>query len=144
MTHTSSCALQCSSHLLLRVILSQSFSCFVISVCYFCLTSHSYNKGRSLDAFLEFIKEKLDADKGFARVEALDKLAQAFVAEGADKDKVAADVKAAAAKVDKEQAANAKLYVEAIEKALARVSGCGWVGWMVGMGCCAGGMHGVV
>ncbi|WIA31657.1 hypothetical protein OEZ86_002576 [Tetradesmus obliquus] len=82
--------------------------------------AEAYNKGRSLDAFLEFIKEKLDADKGFARVEALDKLAQAFVAEGADKDKVAADVKAAAAKVDKEQAANAKLYVEAIEKALAR------------------------
>jgi protein disulfide-isomerase A6 len=37
---------------------------------------NSYNKGRTLDAFLEFIKEKLDADKGFARVEALDKLAQ--------------------------------------------------------------------
>jgi hypothetical protein len=85
--------------------------------------SCSYNKARSLDAFLEFIKEKLDADKGFARVEALDKLAQAFVADGADKDKVAADVKAAAAKVDKEEAENAKLYVEAIEKAVARVSG---------------------
>jgi protein disulfide-isomerase A6 len=82
----------------------------------------SYNKGRTLDAFLEFIKEKLEADKGFARVAALDKLAQAFVADGADTAKVAADVKAAAAKVDKEEAGNAKLYVEAIEKALARVS----------------------
>eukprot|EP00882_Tetradesmus_deserticola_P000542 GHRQ01000595.1.p1 GENE.GHRQ01000595.1~~GHRQ01000595.1.p1 ORF type:complete len:263 (+),score=117.57 GHRQ01000595.1:130-918(+) len=82
--------------------------------------SESYNKARSLDAFLEFIKEKLDADKGFARVAALDKLAQAFMAEGADKDKVAADVKAAAASADKEEAENAKLYVEAIEKALSR------------------------
>jgi hypothetical protein len=50
-------------------------------------------------------------------------LPQAFVADGADKDKVAADVKAAVAKVDKEEAGNAKLYLEAIEKALARVSG---------------------
>jgi protein disulfide-isomerase A6 len=75
-----------------------------------------------VDAFLEFIKEKLEADKGFARVEALDKLAQAFVAEGADKEKVAAELKAAAAKVEEEEAAKAKLYVDAIEKALARVS----------------------
>jgi hypothetical protein len=51
------------------------------------------------------------------------RLAQAFVADGADKDKVAADIKAAVGKVDKEEAGNAKLYVEAVEKALARVSG---------------------
>jgi hypothetical protein len=44
----------------------------------------SYNGARTSDKFLEFIKTKLEADKGFARVEEMDKVAKDFVA-GADK-----------------------------------------------------------
>jgi len=41
----------------------------------------SYQGGRSLDAFLKFIEEKVAADAGFARVDALVPLAQVrFVA----------------------------------------------------------------
>ena len=40
----------------------------------------SYNSGRTLDAFLEFLDGKLKADAGFARVEKLDPLARKFAA----------------------------------------------------------------
>lgn len=39
----------------------------------------SYNGGRSLDAFMKFIEEKVAADAGFARVDALVPLAQVRV-----------------------------------------------------------------
>lgn len=42
---------------------------FISSLC-------SYQGGRSLDAFLKFIEEKVAADAGFARVDALVPLAQ--------------------------------------------------------------------
>lgn len=38
----------------------------------------SYSSGRTADAFMSFIKDKLAEDKGFARVPALDRLASAF------------------------------------------------------------------
>jgi hypothetical protein len=47
------------------------------------LFPHSYNGARTSDQFLDFLKKKLEEDKGFARVEALDKLVKDFV--GADK-----------------------------------------------------------
>lgn len=40
---------------------------------------HSYNGGRTAEAFLEFIKEKLAADSGFARVDALASIADKFL-----------------------------------------------------------------
>jgi len=40
----------------------------------------SYESARTADKFLEFLKKKLEEDKGFARVAELDKLAQKFVA----------------------------------------------------------------
>jgi hypothetical protein len=45
--------------------------------------SCSYNGARTSDQFLDFLKKKLEEDKGFARVEELDKLVKDFV--GADK-----------------------------------------------------------
>jgi hypothetical protein len=42
-----------------------------------------YEGARTSDKFLEFLKKKLEEDKGFARVEELDTLVKDFV--GADK-----------------------------------------------------------
>ena len=39
----------------------------------------SYNSGRKLDAFLSFIREKLEADKGFGRLDVLDTIVQNFL-----------------------------------------------------------------
>lgn len=39
----------------------------------------SYSGARTADAFLEFLDAKLEEDRGFARVESLDKLASAFM-----------------------------------------------------------------
>lgn len=51
----------------------------IVNGCGFC----SYNGARTSDQFLDFLKKQLEADKGFARVEELDKLIKDFV--GADK-----------------------------------------------------------
>jgi len=51
----------------------------IVYGCGFC----SYNGARTSDQFLDFLKKQLEADKGFARVEQLDKLIKDFV--GADK-----------------------------------------------------------
>lgn len=48
-----------------------------------CAVLCSYNGARTSDQFLDFLKKKLEADKGFARVDELDKLVKDFV--GADK-----------------------------------------------------------
>ena len=41
--------------------------------------ARSYSGARTADAFLEFLEAKLEEDRGFARVESLDKLASAFM-----------------------------------------------------------------
>ncbi len=41
--------------------------------------ARSYSGARTADAFLEFLDAKLEEDRGFARVESLDKLASAFM-----------------------------------------------------------------
>ena len=38
-----------------------------------------YNSGRKLDGFLSFIRDKLEADKGFGRLEVLDAIVQNFL-----------------------------------------------------------------
>lgn len=48
-----------------------------------CADTCRYNGARTSDQFLDFLKKKLEEDKGFARVEELDKLVKDFV--GADK-----------------------------------------------------------
>lgn len=81
-----------------------------------------YEGARTSDKFLEFIKAKLDEDKGFARVEALDKLAQKFTADGADIKAVLKEAEKAAGKVEKDVADNAKLYITIMKKAVEKVS----------------------
>lgn len=53
-----------------------------VAACVF-VASCRYDGARTSDKFLEFLKKKLEEDKGFARVEELDKLVKDFV--GADK-----------------------------------------------------------
>lgn len=57
----------------------------------------SYNGGRSLTDFLKFINDKVAADAGFARVDALVPFAQKFFTAAAeDRAAVAAEAEAAA------------------------------------------------
>ncbi|EFJ43445.1 hypothetical protein VOLCADRAFT_106773 [Volvox carteri f. nagariensis] len=81
-------------------------------------TVQDYQQARTATAFLEFLKEKLAADKGFARVEALDPIAKKFV-EAEDKAAVIAEAETAAAALTAEDAkANAAVYVKVMQKAV--------------------------
>ncbi|GIL81325.1 hypothetical protein Vretimale_1122 [Volvox reticuliferus] len=81
-------------------------------------TAEDYQQARTATAFVDFLKGKLAADKGFARVEALDPIAKKFV-EAEDKAAVIAEAEAAAATVEAEDAkANAAIYVKVMQKAL--------------------------
>jgi thioredoxin-like negative regulator of GroEL len=77
-----------------------------------------YEGARTSDKFLEFIKAKLDEDRGFARVEVLDKLAQKFSASGADLKAVLKEAEKAAGKAEKDVQENAQLYVTFMKKAV--------------------------
>ncbi|KXZ44226.1 hypothetical protein GPECTOR_71g587 [Gonium pectorale] len=80
-------------------------------------TVQDYNQARTATAFLDFLKEKLNADKGFARVEALDSFAKKF-ASAEDKAAVLAETKAALEAVEGDEAkANGALYIKFMEKA---------------------------
>ncbi|PNW88536.1 hypothetical protein CHLRE_01g033550v5 [Chlamydomonas reinhardtii] len=82
-----------------------------------------YNQARTASAFLDFLKEKLAADKGFARVEALDALAKKFVDAAADaKAKVVEEAEAALAKLEGEAKDNGALYVTFMKKAVEKGS----------------------
>ncbi|KAG2448646.1 hypothetical protein HYH02_006533 [Chlamydomonas schloesseri] len=82
-------------------------------------TMQDYNQARTATAFLEFLKEKMAADKGFARVEALDALAKEFVSAADDaKAKVIADTEAAVAELEGEAKDNGALYVSIMKKAV--------------------------
>lgn len=85
------------------------------------LVPHSYNSARSKDAFLTFINEKLQADKGHARVEALDAVAAKFVEAGADGKKLLKDAEAAVKKLEGDAKDNGQLYVKFMAKALDKV-----------------------
>ena len=81
---------------------------------------NSYNGQRTKDAFATFLKEKVAADKGFARVEALAELAAAAgkAAKGGLK-KAVDDLEAAAKKLEGEDdKLNGELYVKVAKKAL--------------------------
>ncbi|PNH11560.1 putative protein disulfide-isomerase A6 [Tetrabaena socialis] len=81
-------------------------------------TVQDYNQARTATAFLEFLKQKLEADQGFARVEALDPIAKKFV-EAEDKAAVLAEATAALAALEEADAkANGALYIKFMEKAV--------------------------
>lgn len=71
--------------MLVYVRRTSGLSCLCVRVCVPYV--HSYSGARTAEAFLTFIKAELDADKSFARVEALDALAKGF-AEAKDKKAV--------------------------------------------------------
>ncbi|GFR39801.1 hypothetical protein Agub_g288 [Astrephomene gubernaculifera] len=80
-------------------------------------SAQDYQQARTATAFLEFLKAKLEADKGFARVETLDPLAKKFVT-AEDKAAVIAEAKAEAEKLEAGDAkVNGALYVKFMEKA---------------------------
>ncbi|PSC76638.1 disulfide isomerase [Micractinium conductrix] len=78
-----------------------------------------YNGGRTLEAFLKFIKDKVAADAGFARVDALVPLAQKFqAAASGDRAGIVAEAETAAEGVAADDTANAALYIRYMKKAL--------------------------
>ena len=87
----------------------------------------SYNSGRTAEAFLAFLHEKVAADKGFARIGSLDALARDFLA-AADKTGASAALKTAAEKLDEAQKAAGMLYSKFAEKAASKVRrGCAYL-----------------
>lgn len=66
---------------------------------------------------MAFIKDKLAADKAFARVESLDAIASKFVA-SSDKAAIVAEIKAKATGLEGEDQANGDLYVKILDKAV--------------------------
>lgn len=80
-------------------------------------TVEDYNHARTATAFFDFIKAKLDADKGFARVDELDAIAKKF-ADAEDKSAVVAEAKAAVEQLEGDSKANGDLYVKYMEKAV--------------------------
>lgn len=88
-----------------------------------CCSARSYSGGRTADAFLEFLEAKLEQDRGFARVESLDKLASAFLT-ATDKTGASAALKAAAEKLDDVQRGAGELYAKFAEKASTKVCFC--------------------
>ncbi len=81
----------------------------------------SYQGGRTSEAFLGYLHEKVAADKGFARIGSLDTLARDFLA-AADKTGAAAALKTAAEKLDEASRAAGMLYSKFAEKAATKVS----------------------
>ena len=82
--------------------------------------AENYSGGRTADAMLAAIQDALAADAGFARVEALDALAAAVAAPGADVESAVAALTKAAAKIKGEAADSAALYIKAAEKAASK------------------------
>ena len=84
------------------------------------LSMRSYSGGRTSEAFLQFLEEKVEQDRGFARVESLDQLASAFLT-ASDKTGASAALKAAAEKLDDVQRGAGELYAKFAEKASTKV-----------------------
>ncbi|MEW5302901.1 MAG: hypothetical protein WDW36_005640 [Sanguina aurantia] len=81
-----------------------------------------YNGGRTADAFFTYLKEQLEADKSFARVESLDEFAKGF---SASEDMAAALQGMTDAASTLEEAAdksNAELYIKYATKAVEKGS----------------------
>jgi len=76
-----------------------------------------YNSARTAEKMLEYIKEKLEADKGFARVEALSDVVKGFK-DAKDPKAVLKQVQAKVADLTGDDAANGAVYVKVLEKAV--------------------------
>eukprot|EP00803_Ostreobium_quekettii_P003350 evm.model.scf_260.2 EVM.evm.TU.scf_260.2 scf_260:6126-8161(+) len=84
----------------------------------------SYDGPRSADAFLEFLKKKIAEDKGFARVEQLDSLVGKCTTSD-DLETMHKELEAGVAKLDGSDKENGKIYVNLIQKAIAK-GGCAY------------------
>lgn len=73
---------------------------------------------------MTFISDKMQADKGHARVESLDAVAAKFVEAGADGKKLLKEAEAALKKLEGDAKENGQLYVKFMTKALEKVCGC--------------------
>ncbi len=80
----------------------------------------SYNQARTAEAFFAFLKEKVAADNGFGRVDALAPIAAKFAA-AADKAALIKEATAASAGLDGDDKDNAALYVKLMEKTVEKV-----------------------
>lgn len=76
-----------------------------------------YNQARTAEAMLQYIKQQLDADKGFARVEALDAITKGF-AEATDKKAVVDKVTAKVADLEGDDKVNGQVYIKMMENAI--------------------------
>lgn len=89
----------------------------------------SYSGGRTKDAFLEFIDNKLTEDSGFARVGVLDELAAKFTSatDTSDLIKQAQDL---AASLTDDAKVNGDVYLKSMQKAASKASllDPGWLG----------------
>jgi hypothetical protein len=84
--------------------------------------THSYEGGRTADAFASFLRGKVADDKGFARVASLDALAaKAGAAASGDLKKLVGEIEAAAKKLAGEEKADGEVYVKLAKKALDKV-----------------------
>lgn len=80
----------------------------------------SYNGPRTASGFLDYIKKALEADKGFARVEALDAIAKKFAAAD-DKAALVKEAQTAVSAMEGDDKAIGELYVKFMEKAVEKV-----------------------
>jgi len=79
----------------------------------------AYNGARTSDQFLDFLKKKLEEDKGFARVEEVDKLVKDFVGGSkAAKEKVIKEVEKAVKGLKDDSKKHGELYIKYLKKAL--------------------------
>lgn len=70
---------------------------------------------------MEFLRSSIAADKDFARVSALDGVAQKFLGEGADLAAIVAEAETAAKELTGEAVANGALYLKFMKKAVEKV-----------------------
>ncbi|KAG1652960.1 hypothetical protein FOA52_008496 [Chlamydomonas sp. UWO 241] len=77
--------------------------------------AEDYKGGRTAEAFLEFIKAKIQADSGFAKVDALSGVASKFL-EASDKAALIAETKATVASLEGDDKTNGDMYVKFMEK----------------------------
>ncbi len=80
----------------------------------------SYSGGRTSDAFLEFINQKLAADSGFARVDILDALAAKFTSASDSQDLIKQATELASSLTD-DAKINGDLYLKSMQKAASKV-----------------------
>jgi len=79
--------------------------------------NEAYEGARTAERFLDFLSKKLEADKGFARVEEMDVFAQKFVSAD-DKAAVVAEAEVKVGELEEDAKANGELYVAFMKKAL--------------------------